>query len=578
MDKENKVEKLEEVTIQDEALNDEISAEEVADDEIANEVVSEEISLEEVSAEETGIEDINMEDAAEAVEEVNTEEIAVEEISVEEVAVEEVSTEEASTEESSETVPAAQDVLKKEINWKKIGIVAGTAAAVLLAIYFGVAMYFSERFLPGTMMNGEKCTGKVVKDLETELQSTVENYVLTLEERGDISEQIKGTDIGIQYKNAGEIQKAMDEQNAFAWPIALFKKNDIRVDVKFVYDEAKLNEMIANLNCLKPENQEAPVSAIPVYVDGKYVIQEETYGNLIKTEEFTKAVIDSVNEMKQTFNLDEADCYVAPTYLKDSEQIVSLNDALNKCLLTNITYSLDSKEVTLDKTQVAGWLSIDANMNLVLSEEGVRAFADSLGATYNTQPRTQSITTPTGKVANISGATKGRIIGTAKEAERLLKDIKDGLVTKREPIITQHATPEGEFVWGTTYIEVDLSAQHMWYIQNGSVVFESDVVTGSPGRDTPAGVFEILTKKRNKTLVGAIVPSTGKPEYRTPVSYWARVTWSGIGFHDATWQPAFGGQLYKQGYGSHGCINMPLGAVKTFYEMISVGDPVVIHY
>ena len=57
------------------------------------------------------------------------------------------------------------------------------------------------------------------------------------------------------------------------------------------------------------------------------------------------------------------------------------------------------------------------------------------------------------------------------------------------------------------------------------------------------GVFKILEKKRNKTLVGNIVPETGQPEYRTTVSYWARVTWSGIGFHDATWQPAFGGDL-----------------------------------
>ena len=75
-----------------------------------------------------------------------------------------------------------------------------------------------------------------------------------------------------------------------------------------------------------------------------------------------------------------------------------------------------------------------------------------------------------------------------------------------------------------------------------------------------------------------IVPATGKPEYETPVSYWARVTWSGIGFHDATWQSAFGGQRYRQGYGSHGCINMPLGAVSQFYRMIHVGCPVLIHY
>jgi len=118
----------------------------------------------------------------------------------------------------------------------------------------------------------------------------------------------------------------------------------------------------------------------------------------------------------------------------------------------------------------------------------------------------------------------------------------------------------------------------MWYIVNGAVVFETDVVTGSPGRDTPVGVFTILEKLRNKTLVGEINPKTGKPEYRTPVKYWARITWSGVGFHDATWQSAFGGERYKQGYGSHGCINMSLSAVAQFYEMVNKGDTVIVHH
>ena len=461
---------------------------------------------------------------------------------------------------------------------KKIAVAAAIVAAVFLAVYIGVAMHYSERFLPGTSMNGEDCSGKTVNELEKELQERVEEYELVLQERNDVTEIIKGTDIGIQYNNTGAVKEAMKQQNSFAWIISMFQKKNIIANVDFVYDEAKLTEVITNLECLKEENQILPVSAIPVYADGKFVIQEETYGSKIKTEELEKAVIESVNTMQTVLNLEEVQCYEAPKFLKDSEEVVAANDMLNKYLSAKITYSLDSITVTLDATQISGWLSVDENMEIILSESGVKAFADTLGDTYNTKPRAQQITTPTGKVATVSGATKGRIIGTAAECEQLIKEIKEGKVITREPIIAQQATPAGQYAWGKTYVEVDLSAQHMWYIQNGSVVFESDVVTGSPGRDTPAGVFEILTKKRNKTLVGNIVPETGKPEYETPVDYWARVTWSGIGFHDATWQPDFGGQLYKEGYGSHGCINMPLEAVAQFYGMISVGDPVVIHY
>ena len=59
--------------------------------------------------------------------------------------------------------------------------------------------------------------------------------------------------------------------------------------------------------------------------------------------------------------------------------------------------------------------------------------------------------------------------------------------------------------------------------------------------------------------------------------YWMRVTWSGSGFHDATWQPAFGGTL-NQTRGSHGCINMPYDKAAQLYEMVEMGTPVVIHY
>ncbi len=461
---------------------------------------------------------------------------------------------------------------------KKAAIIVGAIMAVVLVIYFGVAMYYSERFLPGTTVNGADCAGKTVADVENIMQDKVEAYVLSLEEKNNVTEQIKGIDIGIQYSGAGEIKAAFEKQNSFAWPVSFFKENKIAASIDFIYDETKLNDAVTNLECLKEENQEAPVSAALVYSEEQFVIQEETYGTTIDQEKLKQLIIDSIGKMEEKINLEESGCYVLPTYTKESEEVLAVKDALNKCLEAKITYSLDSIVVTVDKTQIHEWISADKDMNLVIDESAVRAFTDSLGNKYNTKPRAQYITTPTGKVANIASSAKGRIVGSAAECEQLIGEIKEGKVVTRKPVIAQEATPEGQNSWGTTYIEVDLSTQHMWYISNGSVAFETDVVTGKPSTSTPAGVYQILEKKRNKTLVGNIVPETGKPEYETPVDYWLRVTWSGIGFHDATWQPAFGGQLYKEGYGSHGCINMPLSAVATFYGMVSVGCPVVIHY
>ena len=461
---------------------------------------------------------------------------------------------------------------------KKIKIIIFSVIAVLVVIYFGVSWYYSERFLMGTTMNEIDCSEMTVKEVEACMKEELEKYVLTIKTDNVGDEQIKSTDIDMQFVNMDAVQDAMNQQNAFAWPIALFQKRNVDATFEIEFNLDKLEQVILEMSYMKEENQVEAIMAKPVVKGNVFVIQEEVLGTQIDEDKLRGSIKKAIQHMDTELLLRESGCYLDPAFLADDEEVQTAMELMNQALATKLIYRLDGKTVTLDKSQIKDWLSVDEKMNVIISEKEVKAFAGLLGDTYNTEPRTNQIITPTGKAATVSGATKGRVIGESAECERLMEEILEGKVETREPIIAQTATPEGQYSWGKTYVEVDISAQHMWYIKNGSVVFETDVITGSPGRDTPTGIFEILTKKRDKVLKGNIDPETGEREYETPVDYWARITWTGVGFHDATWQPAFGGQLYKQGYGSHGCINMPYNAVATFYGLISVGDPVVIHY
>ena len=218
-------------------------------------------------------------------------------------------------------------------------------------------------------------------------------------------------------------------------------------------------------------------------------------------------------------------------------------------------------------------------MNVTFDEDKVKEWMREFGKTYDTVGSTRTITTPTGKTVNVSGGTYGWSVDEATEATALIESIKKGEVIEKEPTYVQTAATHDAQDWGSTYAEVDVTTQHMWYIVNGAVVLETDVVTGKPTPDrvTPTGVYSILELKRNKTLTGTINPATGKPIYQTPVDYWMRVTWTGVGFHDATWQSAFGGTIYQTNKGSHGCINMPLNMAASLYDQLSVGTPVIIH-
>ena len=57
------------------------------------------------------------------------------------------------------------------------------------------------------------------------------------------------------------------------------------------------------------------------------------------------------------------------------------------------------------------------------------------------------------------------------------------------------------------------------------------------------------------------------------VEYWMPFVY-GQGLHDADWQDAFGGELYKT-KGSHGCINLPKEQAKIIYDTIEAGYPII---
>lgn len=475
-------------------------------------------------------------------------------------------------EESAHTGKKKRGAKKKTA--KIIGGIVGAAALV----YLGISLFFINHFYYGTKINDVDFSGKTASDVQNYMKQQVSVYKLTLKEREGKTEQINGADVELTYKDGGEIEKALKKQNPFLWISAFFGSKDAEIGIEVEYNHEKLNQVMTTLECMKPENQIQPVAAQPVFTGEEFTIQDETYGAQIVPEQLSKVLHDYVGQFKSTLDLEEEKCYVMPKFTKDSPEVKAAADTMNQYTKASVTYSVEPV-VTVEKSLISQWITVDEDMNVVFSTDAVAAYIDELCENYNTVGKIRTITTPNGKTAEVSGGSYGWKINRDAEYETLVENIKSGEVVTREPVYAQKAAAHGAADWGNTYLEVDLSAQHMWYISNGGVALETDVVTGVPipERMTPPGTYMILEMMRNKTLRGDRRPD-GSYEYETPVDYWMRVTWTGIGFHDAKWQPAFGGELYRNGRGSHGCINMPVGMAAQLYEMLSVGTPVVVHY
>jgi lipoprotein-anchoring transpeptidase ErfK/SrfK len=98
------------------------------------------------------------------------------------------------------------------------------------------------------------------------------------------------------------------------------------------------------------------------------------------------------------------------------------------------------------------------------------------------------------------------------------------------------------------------------------------VTTGATKRSgdaTPRGTFAVQGIERNVRLT-----TDGPRSY--PVHYWIPFHLGTWGFHDASWQTIpFGSRRYVA-RGSHGCVHMPLAAIRTLFHWIHYGTSVVI--
>lgn len=466
--------------------------------------------------------------------------------------------------------------LRKICGKKKVIVAVLILIGVLTAAYLGTALFFQFHFLPGTKINGRDFSMKTAEDLERDMDKTVKDYVLNITAGNEGPQDgVYGREIRLKFSADDWPEKILKKQNGLLWIAGLFRENTKDTPFHVTYDETLLDERIEDLHIMS-EAAETAVSAHPVFSGENFIVESEVYG--VSKDMVRQKIGEYIGKLKPELNLLEEGCLEAPPFLSDSPEVQEACEIMNQYCRAKITYFME-QNVVVDAQVISGWLSCDENMNVTLDEAAVGQWTADLAEKYSTVGSTRSVTTPSGKTAEVSGGTYGWVIDAAAERTALLDHIKKGDILSKEPAYTQRAASRSTQDWGSTYLEVDLTTQHMWYIENGEVRLETDVVTGEPDphMETPQGVYSILYTERDAVLVGEINPATGQPLYKTGVRYWMPFTQQGHGFHDADWKSAFGGSVYTYS-GSHGCVNMPVDKAGELYAMLQTGTPVVIHY
>lgn len=196
------------------------------------------------------------------------------------------------------------------------------------------------------------------------------------------------------------------------------------------------------------------------------------------------------------------------------------------------------------------------------SKDGAAELARIMASSY--KPSVAKIMTQEGEKTLNNYAIAGAI-DQEKSAESIIKAAKEGGTAKIY-------ADKSKSAYLGDHVEVSVSSQTLYLVQNDEVTLKSPVVTGNYGHDTPKGIFKLAWKASPSVLKGK---NDDGSDYESPVTYWMPFN-GGIGLHDATWRGSFGGNIYR-GNGSHGCVNLPYNTAKKVYGVVSSGYIIIVY-
>lgn len=476
------------------------------------------------------------------------------------------------------------------LTWQKNVLLAAIVIVAVLGSYaaaqfYRQAQFYQDHFREGTRINGMDVSNKTAGEVEASLEEQALDYSLTLSFRGGEEETLTGEDFAYRYVSDGSVAALMEEQDAYHWYEGLKKPDVIDAQLQTQFDRDTLRESLQDLPALQEKNMEEPEDAYRVWdrETHSFVIVPEEEGTSLDAETVFEAACEAIEKGDRLLDVEKLKgAYAQPAVRESNKALQTEVEQLNSLVGTSITWETPAGDVTLDGETLQDWLKQDKNGNYSKDtyswNSHIREYVTKLAASIDSFGKARTFETTSGEETVVDGNDYyGWQVDQEAEIRQLRQDLNACRVRTREPAyLFREAAPMSDHDGvGDTYVEVDLSRQHLWMYVKGKKILETDVISGrmSEARHTPEGIFYPLSMQQNVTLRG----NSGGETWAAPVSYWMKLTNDGVGLHDATWQWTFGGDFYYYN-GSHGCINLPLDMAAEIYENLTMETPVVMYY
>lgn len=453
---------------------------------------------------------------------------------------------------------------------------------LLASLYLGIAFYYRKGFSFGTTVNGLNLTGMSMEEAEAVLLAHDSYQQIEVVDKNNETYTIALSDIGYNENYSMDLDKIKTEYSPLRWGKNFIGEKDHVIEGTPTFDPVLLEQVLLQAPFMSEDKLYNVSNTIDIVRTGAngYQIQDMTK-DLIHKDKAVMLVEDGIAKKLSSVNLQEGDCYESISVPTKEKDIKDLFEKIEKFQNFTLTYQVAGKKELIDSSVTSEWITLaqdgsfaqDENGDLILNEAAVREYVASLAEKYNTKGTDRTFMSTSGKEIHFTQnqVLYGTTIDQNAETKLLIEEFKSGETgIEREPKYISKAYVDTEDGIGNTYIEINLTEQHLYFYKDGVVALESDFVSGNmrAGMGTPQLYAYVRNKAKNVTLRG--------PGYESFVYYWMGI-WQGYGMHDATWRGKFGGEIYKTS-GSHGCINLPLNFIKEFYEEVEVGMPLIMFY
>ena len=451
----------------------------------------------------------------------------------------------------------------------RLGIILG----IILIIYLAGSLFFRNHFYIRSKVNGVGASFRTAQSTYDKIINSADKYTISfIDADGNVINEVSSSELGVGVNyDESEVQTLLDSQSGFNWVLRLFVPAEYYTATGNSYDATKVTAVASSLDFSNQSSTTESQDATIQFDGEKFVIVDEVYGDKITEEGVEEAIIYAVENLQTEINLADGTCYEKPSVLASDANIQKAVDVLNNYMDTDIHYDLGegiTEEIPADTK--ATWFTWDDSFNVSFDRDAIGEYVNSMGDKYNTYGKKKEFTTTSGETIEVPAGSFGWRIAYDGEIDAIIADLEGGEDVTRDFTYLYYGTSHGEHDYGNSYVEVNLTEQHVYVYKDGEMVFDTDCVSGkiSANHGTHTGVYPIAYKQTDATLKG--------DNYESHVNYWMPFN-MGEGLHDATWRSSFGGTIYKTG-GSHGCVNLPLSAAEQIYNIVEAGWPVIVFY